>query len=249
MYLGLMTNAAGLTDASIHANITTPTGAGSYAIKELTDGSWTISSLGAGLGYSGVFAKQSFTASGADYSANVTGFYIYADDNAAGVKYLMWFCYTGISEAVTNGLTFSVTPTIELADGTLGQVADEGAKVCLELVLNDSSADRTTGGLGIALYTNSTGLSNSSAYADMVEPTGGTYADKSPADPAYTVSAGAATLADQDFVASGAAFSPAIYGYFPYFQDGTTNKMLAYDPYTGAPVTVADGDTYRVSAT
>ena len=84
MYLGLMTNAAGLTDASIHANITTPTGAGGYAIKELTDGSWTISSLGSGLGYKGVFPIQTFTPSGAAYSADVTGFYIYADDNASG---------------------------------------------------------------------------------------------------------------------------------------------------------------------
>ncbi|MCP4278442.1 MAG: hypothetical protein GY776_00355 [Alteromonas sp.] len=69
--LGLFTNSSGLSETSVLANITEPTGAGGYARITLADASWTVSGT-----TEATYAIQSFTASGAAYSADIYGYFI-----------------------------------------------------------------------------------------------------------------------------------------------------------------------------
>lgn len=80
--LGLFTNSAAgetLTEASV----TEPTG-GSYARKDLTDGSWTVT------GGIATYAQQTFTASGSAYTGTIYGYFI-ATKAAGGTPRILGF--------------------------------------------------------------------------------------------------------------------------------------------------------------
>ena len=111
--IGLFTNDAGLTESSILSDVTALTGT-SYAALALAYGSWTVASLGAGLGYKVSFAKQDFTPSGETWTG-ITGAYIYT----TGVSQkLVHVCYSGLESTVESTQPYSVTPVISLPSGT-----------------------------------------------------------------------------------------------------------------------------------
>ena len=102
---------------------------------------------------------------------------------------------------------------------------DEGQKICADLIFVQSNADRGTS-LELGLFTNTTGLSTASVLADLVEPTGGSYARKTLADASWSVDAdGTASYAKQTFQAVSTAFSPDITGFF-IATTGTAPKLL-----------------------
>lgn len=125
-----------------------------------------------------------------------------------------------------------------------GVTVNDGEDLILNLIYKNADANRGSS-LELGLFTNTSGLSETSTLANITEPTAaGGYARKTLADASWTVSGQQASYASQDFTASGAAFSADIYGYF-IATTGTTAKLLHYEVY-GSAVTVADGDTYRV---
>jgi hypothetical protein len=68
LQLGLFTNTTA-PETITAATLTEPTG-GSYARKELTDGSWTVTADAAS------YALQTFTATGSAYTGSVYGYFV-----------------------------------------------------------------------------------------------------------------------------------------------------------------------------
>ncbi|MBT8450187.1 MAG: hypothetical protein KJO69_10880 [Gammaproteobacteria bacterium] len=121
-----------------------------------------------------------------------------------------------------------------------GVTPNEGEDFALEKIYE-------TENVVLGLFTNTSGLSETSVWANITQPTAaGGYAEKTltPAD--WTVASQNASTAAQDFVATGAAFSAAIYGYYIRTTD-VTPRILHFEVNASAPITVADGDTYRVN--
>ncbi len=97
--LGLFTNSAGaLTETSLWANVSQPTGTG-YAEVTLTAGSWGVASGGVS-----TFPQQSWTA-GADWSADVTGYYIRTGE---GTPRLLHFEYGSAPRTMSTGNVYIV---------------------------------------------------------------------------------------------------------------------------------------------
>jgi len=105
--LGLMTNSAGLSVASVLADITEPTG-GSYARISLTDANWSVDADG-----TASYAKQTFVASGSAYSADITGFFI---ATAGTTPKLLHFQIEDAVVTVGANESYSVTPIIDVAN-------------------------------------------------------------------------------------------------------------------------------------
>ena len=214
---------------------------------ELTANQWTISSNGVGLGFIGRYPTVTFTPTGS-YSADVTGFTIYAVDTAETTKTAVYTCYSGDSHTLILGSAYYVTPYLNLddGDGVYGQVTDEGCEDQLKLLLENASVNRGTNMLW-RLYT--TDLTAISTYSDVVVP-GGSYSGSVTAtDGSWTVSGGSATPpAVASWSASGSDFTGAVIGT-NLNSNGTDKKLYFYDiNITDGPKTVVDGDTYNYDA-
>lgn len=105
LQLGLMTNTSGIGNTTVLGDITEPTG-GSYARITLADASWSVSAAGVC-----TYAKQTFTATGSPYSANITGFFICTTGTAPKLVNVQ---VETSSTAVGTGEAYSVTPTINI---------------------------------------------------------------------------------------------------------------------------------------
>tara|TARA_R110000851_G_C13102760_1_gene569258 strand:- start:41314 stop:41697 length:384 start_codon:yes stop_codon:yes gene_type:complete len=75
LQIGLITNVSGLSEASVLANISEPTGGG-YARQNLTNASWVI------LDGNAAHPDMTFTAVGGDYVGDVYGYFITANAGA-----------------------------------------------------------------------------------------------------------------------------------------------------------------------
>jgi hypothetical protein len=107
MYLGLFTNASGVTNALTAASVTQPTGAGGYAMKTLTDASWAIT------GSVASYAPQAFIGDGGSFSAAVYGYFIIT--KGATPRLIAIEIDPAGQYAITSGDTYVITPTITLA--------------------------------------------------------------------------------------------------------------------------------------
>lgn len=125
-----------------------------------------------------------------------------------------------------------------------GVTPNEGETLILNLVYKNADVNRGST-LELGLFTNTSGLSETSVLADITPPTGGSYAIKTLTDASWGVTGDNATYATQDFTASGSDYSAAIYGYY-IKTTGTAAKLLHFEVDSAAPITVTDGDTYRV---
>jgi len=94
----------------------------------------------------------------------------------------------------------------------------------------------------LGLFTNTSGLGQDSVWADITQQTGTGYAEKTLTAASWTVSAGEATYADQDFLASAGDWD-ATYGYYIR---SAANELIHFEVNASAPVAVADTQTYRV---
>lgn len=128
---------------------------------------------------------------------------------------------------------------------------NEGQVVIADLIFKQSNADRGTS-LELGLFTNTTGLSVTSVLADLVEPTGGSYARKTLADASWTNDAdGTMSYAKQTFNAVSTAFSPDITGFF-IATTGTAPKLLHFqieNDVAGTYTAVAVGANESYSVT
>lgn len=106
LQLVLFTNSS-IGETITAATLTQPTNAGDYAAKTLTDGSWTVTNDTA------TYATQTFTATGASFSAPVYGYAILTTGTTPRILAI---------EADPNGPytlqandTYTITPTIKVA--------------------------------------------------------------------------------------------------------------------------------------
>lgn len=125
-----------------------------------------------------------------------------------------------------------------------GTVVNEGETVIGEAFFKSVTTDRTT--LKIGLYTNSSGLAETTALGTITEPTGGAYASKTFTDANWTVTDGLCTYAQQTWTASGGNYSAPIYGYH-IFTTGTTARLICWENHPSGPHTINDGDSYSVT--
>lgn len=96
--LGLFTNASGLSDASLLADIDEPIGGG-YLRLPLTDASWAIPANQA------TYATRTFTAVGSDYSLPIYGAFIATTGTG---PILLQFAASGSSQIVLDGQSIEV---------------------------------------------------------------------------------------------------------------------------------------------
>jgi hypothetical protein len=94
--LGLFTNPS-LSEASVYADITQPTGTG-YAVKTLTDGSWTVTAGEA------TYAPQTWTAGG-DWTGTVWGYYIAAKGTT---NRLLHYQFDSAGRTIVSGDSYAV---------------------------------------------------------------------------------------------------------------------------------------------
>lgn len=121
-----------------------------------------------------------------------------------------------------------------------GITTNEGQAYIAEAVYKQLGLD-----LIIGLFTNPSALSVASTWTDIVQPTGGGYAEKALVAANFTVSAGGVTTyAQQEWIASGSTMTPAVCGYY-IRTDEATPRLLHFE-FNDSPRTVADGDSYKV---
>jgi hypothetical protein len=121
-----------------------------------------------------------------------------------------------------------------------GITTNEGQSYIAEAVYKQLGLD-----LKIGLFTNTGSLSVTSAWADIVQPTGGGYAEKDLVAASFTVGAGGVTTyAQQTWTAVATTITPDVYGYYIRTDEGTP-RLLHFE-FNDGPRSIADGDSYRV---
>jgi hypothetical protein len=121
-----------------------------------------------------------------------------------------------------------------------GITTNEGQAYIAEAVYKKLGLD-----LAMGLFVNSAGLSVSSVWANITQPTGGGYAEKSLVSATFSVAAGGVTTYPlQTWTASGGTIAPAVYGY--YIRTVEATPRLVHFEFNSGPRTVADGDLYTV---
>lgn len=125
-----------------------------------------------------------------------------------------------------------------------GVTPNEGLSYIAEKVYN--SAD-----LIVGLFTNSSGLTNASQWADIVQPVGNGYAEVTVPAGSWTIVNGDVTLATLiEFPAVGGNITP-VYGAYIRTID-VTPRILHFevDPAAGSGgITVQSGTSYRANLT
>lgn len=125
-----------------------------------------------------------------------------------------------------------------------GLIPDEGEVLIANLIFKGGDANRGTS-LQLGLMIN-TSVSETTVLADIVEPTGGTYARKTLADASWSVSGGFCTYALQTFQPVGSAYAQPITGYF-IATTGTTPKLLAVEIDANGPYTIDTSNQYDIT--
>ena len=128
-----------------------------------------------------------------------------------------------------------------------GVVVNEGETLIGQVIFQRTHVDRDAT-LKLGLFTNSSGLGETTALGDITPPTGGSYAAITLTDASWDVTAGVASYAQQTFTATGSAYSAAIYGYYIFtVSSGGTARLLAYEVDAAGPHTMNENDTYKVT--
>lgn len=128
-----------------------------------------------------------------------------------------------------------------------GVVVNEGETLIAQVIFQRTHVDRDAT-LKLGLFTNSSGLGETTALGDITVPTGGSYAPITLTDASWSVSAGQASYAQQTFTATGSAYSAPIYGYYIFtVSGGGTARLICYEIDASGPYTMNENDTYKVT--
>jgi len=125
-------------------------------------------------------------------------------------------------------------------------IPNESETLILNLVLKRILTDRDAT-LELTLYTNSGLNLETVVESDLTEPATGGFARKVLTDATWTVSADEGTYPAQDFVPSGGVFTDVRGAAVISVTAGGTQRIIGIAPFPAAPVTVADGATFRVN--
>jgi len=102
--------------------------------------------------------------------------------------------------------------------------------------------------LKVGLFTNSSGLSETSALANITVPTGTGYAAQTLTDASWSISGDTASYAKLTFTGGAGGWTGAVYGYYVYtVAAGGTPRLLFYEIDSAGPYTIAENDTYDVT--
>ena len=102
--------------------------------------------------------------------------------------------------------------------------------------------------LKLGLFANTSGLSETSALADITAITGTGSTAKTLTDASWTVTNDTASYAKQTFTAGAGGFSAAVYGYYIYtIASGGTARLLHYEIDASGPRTMAEGAVYEIT--
>lgn len=127
-----------------------------------------------------------------------------------------------------------------------GILPNEGEALIAQWLCGNIVTDKGTD-MELGLFTNSS-ISETTAHAALTEPTGGGYARINLTDASWTGAADARTYAEQTFVATGSAMTGAVYGAFVCTK-GTTKRIVSIELNPAGPITLAMGDSYKVTPT
>lgn len=129
----------------------------------------------------------------------------------------------------------------------MSKFCDEGENRVANILFGATAVDAT---LYLGLYTSpTTEPAETAVVADLTEPSGGAYARIALTRGSWTVTASAATYAQQTFAASGGAWG-SVYGYFiTTTSSGTLGKLMGVEQFSDGPYSIGDGDSIRISAT
>ena len=127
-------------------------------------------------------------------------------------------------------------------------IPDEGETLILNLLLKRILTDRDAD-LELLLYTNAGLNLETATEAALTEPSTGGYARKVLTDASWSVSGDEATYAAQDFTPSAGVFTDVRGAAVVTKSVGGTQRIVGIVAYNAAPVTVADGETFRVDLT
>ena len=125
-------------------------------------------------------------------------------------------------------------------------VPDESETLFLNVLFKRVLTDRDAT-LELLLYTNAALALETAVESALTEPATGGYARKVLTDATWTVTADEATYPAQDFVPSGGVFTDVRGAAVVTVTAGGTKRILGIAPFPAAPVTVADGATFRVN--
>ena len=127
-------------------------------------------------------------------------------------------------------------------------IPDEAETLLLNVLLKRTLTDRDAD-LELLLYTNAALTLETATEAALTEPSGGGYARVSLTDGSWTVDGDEATYAAVDFTPSGAAWA-GVYGAAVVTKSaGGTQRIVGINAYEAAPITIGDGETFRVNLT
>jgi hypothetical protein len=130
-----------------------------------------------------------------------------------------------------------------------GVLTTAGKNLVGQLLCKKDVTDRDAD-LKMGLFTNSSGLSAASVLGDITVPTGTGYGAKTLTDASWTGSTNTKAYAEQTFTGGAGGWSGAIYGYYIFTQSaGGTPRLVFYEIDAGAPYTINEGDTYKVTPT
>lgn len=125
-----------------------------------------------------------------------------------------------------------------------GVLVNEGENRIANILFDATAVDSN---LYLGLFTNSSGLSETSVLTDITEPTGGSYARKTLARGDWTVTNDTAAFAQQTFTATGSAFTGSIYGYFIATTADTSGVMYGYEIFASGPYTINQNDSIKIT--
>jgi len=127
-------------------------------------------------------------------------------------------------------------------------IPNEGETLILSILLTRDLTDRDAD-LQCLLYTNSGLNLETVAESDLTEVAVGGYARKAITDANWVISGDQATHAVFDFVPSGADWVGVEGAAIVTNSAGGTKRIIGITAFAAAPVTIADGQTFRVDPT
>jgi hypothetical protein len=125
-----------------------------------------------------------------------------------------------------------------------GFTPNEGEKLIADLIYKRALTDRDAD-LELGLFTNSS-VAETTALADITEPTGTGYARITLTDASWTGAADVRAYAKQTFTAGAGGWTGSVYGYF-IATKGATPRLLHLEVDPSGPYTFAESDTYDVT--